>query len=77
MAPRLVPSYRNLYLFFLLLHSIMTCLVYRFRSMSIPILRSYSIALLIRVLNVRNPALPNTIFIMRSLNTVALVFTLI
>jgi len=61
--------------FFLLLHSIMTCLVYRFRGMSIPILRSYSIALLIRLLNVINPALPNTIF-MRSLNTIALILTL-
>ena len=44
--------------------------------MSIPILRSYSIALLIRLLNVINQALPNTIFIMRSLNTVALILTL-
>ena len=53
--------------FFLLLHSKMTCLVYRFRSVSIPILRSWSIELLIRLLNVINPAIPITIFIMRSL----------
>ena len=64
------------FVFFLLLHSIMTCLVYRFRSMSIPILRSYSIALLIRLLNLTNPALPNTIFTMRRLNTIALILTL-
>ena len=38
--------------FFSLLHSIITCLVYRFRSMSIPILRSYGIELLIRLWNV-------------------------
>ena len=63
--------------FFLLLYSIMTCLVYRFRNMSIPILRSYSIELLIRLLNLINPALPNSIFIMRSLKTVALILTLI
>jgi len=62
--------------FFQLLHSIMTCLLYRFRSMSMPILRSYSIALLIRLLNLINPALPNTIFIMRRLNTIALILTL-
>ena len=44
--------------------------------MSIPILRSYSIELLIRLLNLINLPLPNTIFIMRRLNTIALILPL-
>ena len=58
-----------LFLLFSLLHSIITCLVYRFRSMSIPIqFRSYGIELLInRLWDVITPALPNAILITRSL----------